>query len=1053
MISTADRKARMLSKSQSKLSVPTDLVLPKAHKEKPKHIMLSYQWGSQKFAKELHELLSQRGFNVWIDTQNMTGDIYESMSYAVLGASVFVPVLTPEYGSSDNCKRECQGAAVAKVPMVPIKLANFNPTGWLYSAVPAGTLWTEFYERELSSQSARAKLEVLFRQIESHLPEGVKRTKPKVFIANAKADSNYARILKRKFEALEKNNNNDIGYECIILNTSGGVSKGEEDIHSSGDESTSKKEIALESKLRDDVIAVILILTPSFEEDDECRNIVSLAYSFRKKIVPTVWEPLSGGYPPQLMEFCLKTLSFVDFTKIQVHGDNIKVKIKVEHIRKRIEDISTSQYLTTSDNNFQIKVVGEWTALDVSNWLEWIGLIQYSQPFLQECINGRMLLSLTDKELELLKLTKLHQKVLYSNINDLLSSAGWNYEDVAVWVEGLQLEGVKDKLQDAGIDSKHLFMLVASDLQTLGITSPIVQERLLQDIFQLKLQLAKVPVGHEMYRFSVLKDVLLPIATDQIDKFKFHRDLFVLMKVIYDSVDQQRTGLSLSGLKQFLMTLLLVVHVYKKSYPTKIIWFDANLVEISCLHRLVHRLVGDTAHGGKCYIREMLDACATRLSSRKKKNKLQESEAGIYLVPPHLAKDPLFDTLFLYYSTLNNLITRLFAVWDRSVNGSVGWTELLAGLNLLVLEPFRTKFKLAFALVDFNGDGELWTGEFTKFYTECFLSVTKFLKDTQPDIFPTLDRYSALYSIYEHVKSDLGEKPHYLNDDFAIAFYNGGCFENNRKDHGIEQAMAIRTVHSSMEGTNFDFILEVKDKIVLTNLVVGGNFNGFTSYLKDALIWFSETKPNFKAYSSKFDNFSREQFNALPQDAPNRPNLFVSTDPTTTLYYLEIEPPIKLAYIHVKFLRPHPGGKHRNIDLEFIGMWGYYEELPKKRVKVSSVSLYAELGGRVDEEEEWVRFTEGQVTPADDNVAPYVAECVKAAKNFTDGQELPRSALLWSIKQDDVEKLLDMLDFVEAEDGGMHMNQASILHNMMPIVHLFRLFYGYPAMQVLQSPM
>jgi hypothetical protein len=612
-------------------------------------------------------------------------------------------------------------------------------------------------------------------------------------------------------------------------------------------------------------------LTPSFVEDDECRNIVSLAYSFRKKIIPTVWEPLPEGYPPQQMEFCLKALSFVDFTKIQVFGDSIKVKIKVEHIRKRIEDISTTQYLSTvSDNNFQVKVVGEWTALDVSNWLEWIGLIQYSQPFLQEFINGRMLLSLTDKELELLKLSKLHQKVLYSNINDLLSSAGWSYEDVAVWVESLQLEGVKDKLQDAGIDSKHLFMLVESDLLALGITSPIVQERLLQDIFQLKLQLAKVPVGHEMYRFSVLKDVLVPIATDQLDKFSFHRDLVVLMKVIYDSVDQQRNGLSLSGLKQFLMTLLLVVHVYKKSYPTKIIWFDANLVEISCLHRLVQRLVGDPAKGGKCYIRDMLNACAARLASRKKKNKLQESD--VYQVPPDLAKDPLFDTLFLYYATLNNLMTRLFAVWDRSVNGSVGWTELLAGLNLLVLAPFRTKFKLAYALVDFNGDGELWSGEFVKFYTECFLSVTKFLKDTQPDIFPTLNRYSAMYSIYEHVKAELGDKPHYLNADFAIAFYNGGCFENNR-DYAVEQVMRIRTVHSSVDGTNFDILLEVKDKIVLTNLVVGGNFNGFSSYLKDALVWFSETKPNPKLYSSKFDNFTREQFNALPPDAPNRPNL------------------------------------------------------------------------------------------------------------------------------------------------------------------------------------
>ena len=142
--------------------------------------------------------------------------------------------------------------------------------------------------------------------------------------------------------------------------------------------------------------------------------------------------------------------------------------------------------------------------------------------------------------------------------------------------------------------------------------------------------------------------------------------------------------------------------------------------------------------------------------------------------------------------------------------------------------------------------------------------------------------------------------------------------------------MRIRTVHSSVDGTNFDILLEVKDKIVLTNLgilqrggqvrasgqdwfffwpkeVVGGNFNGFSSYLKDAyvfeflivtayvftyrLVWFSETKPNPKLYSSKFDNFTREQFNALPPDAPNRPNL-------VWMYYYPLYIYLLVAYMY-----------------------------------------------------------------------------------------------------------------------------------------------------------
>lgn len=75
------------------------------------------------------------------------------MTTAILNANVFIPLMTPEYNASSNCKREyviegyvcnctymhrCEAAAIQQIPMVPIRLAKFQPEGWLFTAVPPG---------------------------------------------------------------------------------------------------------------------------------------------------------------------------------------------------------------------------------------------------------------------------------------------------------------------------------------------------------------------------------------------------------------------------------------------------------------------------------------------------------------------------------------------------------------------------------------------------------------------------------------------------------------------------------------------------------------------------------------------------------------------------------------------------------------------------------------------------------------------------------------------------------------------------------------------------
>jgi hypothetical protein len=75
------------------------------------------------------------------------------MAQGVDNASIFLPLMTPEYAASDNCKREyvnlssplskmkvsnqcmirCTAAASKRIPMVPLRLANFTPEGTLFN--------------------------------------------------------------------------------------------------------------------------------------------------------------------------------------------------------------------------------------------------------------------------------------------------------------------------------------------------------------------------------------------------------------------------------------------------------------------------------------------------------------------------------------------------------------------------------------------------------------------------------------------------------------------------------------------------------------------------------------------------------------------------------------------------------------------------------------------------------------------------------------------------------------------------------------------------------
>lgn len=82
---------------------------------------------------------------------------------------------------------------------------------------------------------------------------------------------------------------------------------------------------------------------------------------------------------------------------------------------------------------------------------------------------------------------------------------------------------------------------------------------------------------------------------------------------------------------------------------------------------------------------EMIEACPDYLALLQKKKPRTTFNAK-------LKDDPIFNELFFYYLIVNTMVTRLFAIWDRSVYVT---TPLLArfAVNYYFLKLFQ-KWKL-----------------------------------------------------------------------------------------------------------------------------------------------------------------------------------------------------------------------------------------------------------------------------------------------------------------------------------------------------------------------
>ena len=109
--------------------------------------MLSYQWGSQAFVKEIKSFLETNGLRVWMDVKEIYGNINVRMKNAINHSKIMLLFITKKYEDSHNCRKEFNYADQEKMKLIPVKLEVFQPESEL-ALIIANKLYHEFADKQ-----------------------------------------------------------------------------------------------------------------------------------------------------------------------------------------------------------------------------------------------------------------------------------------------------------------------------------------------------------------------------------------------------------------------------------------------------------------------------------------------------------------------------------------------------------------------------------------------------------------------------------------------------------------------------------------------------------------------------------------------------------------------------------------------------------------------------------------------------------------------------------------------------------------------------------------
>ena len=123
-------------------------------------IMISYSHKDKVLCRKIYDQLIKTGFRVWIDFDQMHGNVMDAMAQAIEQSKTVVICMSEQYRRSNYCRAEAYYAFQRQLKLIPVLLQeHYHPDGWLLFLV-GQLFYVDFIKHDFSQA-----MEVLLKEI------------------------------------------------------------------------------------------------------------------------------------------------------------------------------------------------------------------------------------------------------------------------------------------------------------------------------------------------------------------------------------------------------------------------------------------------------------------------------------------------------------------------------------------------------------------------------------------------------------------------------------------------------------------------------------------------------------------------------------------------------------------------------------------------------------------------------------------------------------------------------------------------------------------------
>jgi hypothetical protein len=129
--------------------------------------MISYSHKDETICKQIYEELIKAGYRVWIDFDQMHGNVMDAMAQAIERSQTVIICMSEQYRRSNYCRAEAHYAFQRQLRIVPILLQeHYQPDGWLLFLI-GQLLYVDFTKYEFPKA-----IEKLIEELRSSVSQG-----------------------------------------------------------------------------------------------------------------------------------------------------------------------------------------------------------------------------------------------------------------------------------------------------------------------------------------------------------------------------------------------------------------------------------------------------------------------------------------------------------------------------------------------------------------------------------------------------------------------------------------------------------------------------------------------------------------------------------------------------------------------------------------------------------------------------------------------------------------------------------------------------------------